>query len=83
MLKLVQMDHLGDRMPDQFLGGQKQRVALARALAPLPKVLRLDEPLSALDLKLRQSMRHELKQIQIKTGITFIFVTHDRLSNYS
>ena len=65
-------------MPAQLSGGQQQRVALARALAPQPKVLLLDEPLSALDLKLRQAMRVELKQLQEETGITFIFVTHDQ-----
>ena len=65
-------------MPSQLSGGQQQRVALARALAPSPKVLLLDEPLSALDLKLRQAVRLELQQIQVQTGITFIFVTHDQ-----
>ena len=64
--------------PAQLSGGQQQRVALARALAPAPKVLLLDEPLSALDLKLRQAMRVELKQLQEDSGITFIFVTHDQ-----
>ena len=78
MLELVKMDHLADRRPSQLSGGQQQRVALARALAPSPKVLLLDEPLSALDLKLRQAMRDELKQLQIDTGITFVFVTHDQ-----
>ncbi len=78
MLELVKMAEYGDRLPTQLSGGQKQRIALARALAPHPKVLLLDEPLSALDLKLRQSMRQELKQIQARTGITFIFVTHDQ-----
>jgi spermidine/putrescine transport system ATP-binding protein len=72
------MKHLGDRYPNQLSGGQQQRVALARALAPSPKVLLLDEPLSALDLKLRQAMRGELKQLQKETGITFVFVTHDQ-----
>jgi spermidine/putrescine transport system ATP-binding protein len=65
-------------MPAQLSGGQQQRVALARALAPEPKVLLLDEPLSALDLKLRQAMRVELKTLQEQTGITFVFVTHDQ-----
>ena len=78
MLELVQLDPLAQRRPDQLSGGQQQRVALARALAPAPKVLLLDEPLSALDLKLRQAMRVELKQIQEETGITFVFVTHDQ-----
>jgi len=78
MLELVQLSQFSDRKPSQLSGGQQQRVALARALAPHPKVLLLDEPLSALDLKLRQAMRFELKQIQRETGITFIFVTHDQ-----
>ena len=78
MLELVKLGHLADRKPSQLSGGQQQRVALARALANHPKVLLLDEPLSALDLKLRQAMRVELKQIQQETGITFIFVTHDQ-----
>ncbi|MEM7207803.1 MAG: ABC transporter ATP-binding protein [Pseudomonadota bacterium] len=78
MLSLVKMQHLADRRPNQLSGGQQQRVALARALAPSPKVLLLDEPLSALDLKLRQAMREELKQLQKETGITFVFVTHDQ-----
>jgi len=78
MLELVQLDQFAQRKPAQLSGGQQQRVALARALAPQPKVLLLDEPLSALDLKLRQEMRFELKEIQQKTGITFIFVTHDQ-----
>ncbi len=78
MLRLVKMETFADRRPTQLSGGQQQRVALARALAPHPKVLLLDEPLSALDLKLRQAMRQELKQIQAETGITFIFVTHDQ-----
>ena len=79
MLALVKMEDFGDRRPDQLSGGQQQRVALARALAPHPKVLLLDEPLSALDLKLRQDMRVELKNLQRQTGITFIFVTHDQV----
>lgn len=78
MLELVQLSHFSQRKPHELSGGQQQRVALARALAPRPKVLLLDEPLSALDLKLRQSMRAELKQIQQETGITFVFVTHDQ-----
>ncbi len=78
MLDLVRLSELADRRPAQLSGGQQQRVALARALAPNPEVLLLDEPLSALDLKLRQAMRLELKQIQEETGITFVFVTHDQ-----
>ncbi len=78
VLEMVQLTAFADRMPAQMSGGQQQRVALARALAPKPKVLLLDEPLSALDLKLRQAVRHELQHIQHETGITFIFVTHDQ-----
>jgi len=78
MLALVHMQEYADRKPDQLSGGQRQRVALARALAPKPKILLLDEPLSALDLKLRQKMRQELKALQRETGITFVFVTHDQ-----
>jgi spermidine/putrescine transport system ATP-binding protein len=78
VLELVQLTAFAVRMPAQMSGGQQQRVALARALAPRPKVLLLDEPLSALDLKLRQAVRHELQHIQHETGITFIFVTHDQ-----
>jgi len=77
-LSLVKMESFIKRKPVQLSGGQQQRVALARALAPQPKVLLLDEPLSALDLKLRQAMRLELKTLQRETGITFIFVTHDQ-----
>ena len=78
MLELTQMKEFAGRRPSELSGGQQQRVALARALAPEPRVLLLDEPLSALDLKLRQAMREELKQLQQQTGITFIFVTHDQ-----
>ena len=78
MLKLVQMEALKNRRTSQISGGQQQRVALARALAPQPKVLLLDEPLSALDYKLRKEMQIELKRLQHETGITFIFVTHDQ-----
>ncbi len=78
MLRLVQMEELKDRKTSQISGGQQQRVALARALAPQPKVLLLDEPLSALDFKLRKEMQIELKRLQHETGITFIFVTHDQ-----
>jgi spermidine/putrescine transport system ATP-binding protein len=78
MLKLVRMEALANRRTSQISGGQQQRVALARALAPQPKVLLLDEPLSALDYKLRKEMQIELKRLQSETGITFIFVTHDQ-----
>jgi spermidine/putrescine transport system ATP-binding protein len=77
-LALVKMADYGARRPSQLSGGQQQRVAFARAIAPRPQVLLLDEPLSALDLKLRQAMRSELKTLQRETGITFIFVTHDQ-----
>ena len=78
MLALVKMENLRDRRIDQLSGGQQQRVALARALAPQPQVLLLDEPLAALDYKLRKEMQFELKRLQHETGITFIFVTHDQ-----
>jgi spermidine/putrescine transport system ATP-binding protein len=78
MLALVKLDALAGRKTSQLSGGQQQRVALARALAPQPKVLLLDEPLSALDLKLRKEMQIELKRLQTETGITFVFVTHDQ-----
>jgi len=78
MLDLVQLQGFGPRKPSQLSGGQRQRVALARALINHPKVLLLDEPLGALDLKLRQQMQVELKAIQKRVGITFIFVTHDQ-----
>lgn len=78
MLEKVQLEHLSSRKPSQLSGGQKQRVALARALVNNPTVLLLDEPLSALDLKLRHQMQVELKSIQKDVGITFIFVTHDQ-----
>lgn len=78
MVALVRLDDFVHRKPSQLSGGQQQRVALARAMAPRPKVLLLDEPLSALDLKLRQQMRTELKSLQRNTGITFVFVTHDQ-----
>ncbi|MCM2399031.1 ABC transporter ATP-binding protein [Rhizobium sp. S95] len=78
MLDLIHLGHLGERYPYQMSGGQQQRVALARALAPKPQVLLLDEPLSALDAKIRVSLREEIRQIQQKLGITTIFVTHDQ-----
>ena len=78
MLKLVQMQALRARRTSEISGGQQQRVALARALAPHPEVLLLDEPLSALDFKLRKEMQIELKRLQSETGITFVFVTHDQ-----
>lgn len=78
MLDLVRLPGFGHRKPSQLSGGQRQRVALARALINHPKVLLLDEPLGALDLKLRQQMQVELKSIQQRVGITFIFVTHDQ-----
>ncbi|MEQ8397523.1 ABC transporter ATP-binding protein [Thalassobaculum sp.] len=78
MLSMVKMEAMKDRLTSQISGGQQQRVALARALAPQPKVLLLDEPLSALDLKLRKEMQIELKRLQHETGITFVFVTHDQ-----
>jgi putative spermidine/putrescine transport system ATP-binding protein len=78
MLDLVRLPGFGHRKPSQLSGGQRQRVALARALINHPKVLLLDEPLGALDLKLRQQMQVELKSIQQRMGITFIFVTHDQ-----
>jgi putative spermidine/putrescine transport system ATP-binding protein len=78
MLDLVRLPGFGSRKPSQLSGGQRQRVALARALINRPKVLLLDEPLGALDLKLRQQMQVELKTIQKQVGITFIFVTHDQ-----
>jgi putative spermidine/putrescine transport system ATP-binding protein len=78
MLELVQLRGLTERRPAQLSGGQRQRVALARALVNHPRVLLLDEPLGALDLKLRQQMQIELKAIQQQVGITFIYVTHDQ-----
>ncbi len=78
MLKLIGLSHLADRYPYQMSGGQQQRVALARALAPKPQVLLLDEPLSALDAKIRVSLREEIRSIQKSLGITTIFVTHDQ-----
>jgi putative spermidine/putrescine transport system ATP-binding protein len=77
-LRLVQLPGYGGRRPGQLSGGQRQRVALARALVNKPKVLLLDEPLGALDLKLRENMQEELKSLQKALGITFVFVTHDQ-----
>ncbi len=78
MLALIRLEGLASRRTAQLSGGQQQRVALARALANHPKVLLLDEPLSALDFKLRKEMQLELKRLQRETGITFVFVTHDQ-----
>jgi spermidine/putrescine transport system ATP-binding protein len=78
MLELVELEHLAQRKPTQLSGGQQQRVAVVRALVNRPKVLLLDEPLGALDLKLRRQMQLELKRIQTEVGITFIHVTHDQ-----
>ena len=78
MLELVQMADFAKRMPSQLSGGQRQRIAIARALAPEPELLLLDEPLGALDLQLRRQMQLELKRLQKKLGITFIYITHDQ-----
>ncbi|HSC91033.1 MAG TPA: ABC transporter ATP-binding protein [Gaiellaceae bacterium] len=77
-LEMVRLEGYGDRRPSQLSGGQRQRVALARAIVNRPEVLLLDEPLGALDLKLRQEMEVELKRIQQEVGITFVYVTHDQ-----
>ncbi|AJE45782.1 ABC transporter ATP-binding protein [Celeribacter indicus] len=78
MLALIKLGHLGDRYPYQMSGGQQQRVALARALAPRPQLLLLDEPLSALDAKIRVALRDDIRAIQRDLGITTVFVTHDQ-----
>src|SRR5262249_42666383 len=78
LLEIVRLSDFAKRKPAQLSGGQQQRVALARALVNFPSALLLDEPLGALDLKLRQAMQIELKRIQREVGITFIFVTHDQ-----
>ena len=78
MLELIKLEGYGDRKADELSGGQRQRVALARALIKQPKVLLLDEPLGALDKKLREQMQIELRQLQQHVGITFVFVTHDQ-----
>ena len=78
LLELIALPGQGDRMCDELSGGQRQRVAIARALAAEPDVLLLDEPLSALDLKLREHMRRELRAIQRRVGITFVYITHDQ-----
>ena len=81
MLELVQLSGFEKRKPSELSGGQRQRVAIARALVNNPEVLLLDEPLGALDLQLRRAMQHELKRLQKKLGITFIYITHDNMSD--
>lgn len=77
-LELVKLNHLSQRLPTQLSGGQQQRVAIARGIIGKPQILLLDEPLSSLDYRLRKSMQYELKKLQRKLGMTFIFVTHDQ-----
>src|SRR2546426_4266226 len=78
ILQIVRLEGMDDRRPGQLSGGQQQRVALARALVNRPAALLLDEPLGALDLKLRKDMQLELKELQARTGTTFVYVTHDQ-----
>ena len=78
VLKMVDLHHLGERMPNELSGGQKQRVALARAIAPKPALLLMDEPLSSLDAELRMSMRREIQQLHHITGASIVYVTHDQ-----
>ncbi len=78
VLNLVRLEGMGARYPSQLSGGQQQRVALARALIMRPQVMLLDEPLSNLDAKLREEMRFEIKELQVKTGVTIVYVTHDQ-----
>ena len=78
MLAVIKLPHLADRFPHQLSGGQQQRVSLARALAPRPQILLLDEPLSALDARIRVALREEIRELQRELGITTIFVTHDQ-----
>jgi len=78
LLELIELPDVGDRFPAQISGGQQQRIAVARAVAYAPRVLLMDEPLGALDLKLRETMQHELRQLQQELGITAVYVTHDQ-----
>jgi putative spermidine/putrescine transport system ATP-binding protein len=77
-LRMVELEKLGGRYPSELSGGQRQRVALARALVPNPRILLLDEPLSALDARIRRSLREQIRRIQRETGVTTLFVTHDQ-----
>jgi iron(III) transport system ATP-binding protein len=83
ILKIVELDHLSDRMPNTLSGGQQQRVALARGLVAKPKVLLLDEPLSNLDAKLREKMRKDIRELQQHFKITCVYVTHDQVEAFS